>query len=711
MIKILKCKIPFIKQTTNTECGSACLTMILNYYGNHVEIHKISEECGMNRNGITIKTLKKVAKDYGLDCKAYKINSLNSLNDLNHDIILPSIVLIRENHFIILENIVNKRYFIIDPNGGRKILNEEDMKKVFLGFLVVLKPNNTFIQNKNKNKWNTMVETLRKQKSNLCYITILSLVIQMFILCIPFIIQHLIDNIILKQTINIVNRISILNLTIITVYGIVSYIRKQYIIKFQTILYGDITKEFIKKFLNLPMNFFELRATKDLKTLLNNINIISENISNFVTTMIPDTFMIFILMVIMITKSIKLSLIVIFLAIMKYTLFYLASKKLKNKCGGFEGNIQSYLVECLNRINLIKYTGMEENIFASCNNIFNNDIKMSNKKSKIKSFIESTTVSIRITMPIVILCFGVSDVIKGTLSIGSLLGFILIVIIFLCTMESLVSNIQKIRISRSIIDKFDEVMNYKEYEQNTHKEKIETIKTLEFEKVYFSYNKFSDSILKNISFKFNEGEKVAIIGATGAGKTTLTKLILGFYKANSGNIKINGIDINSLNMTTLRRNIGIVLQESYFFNDTIRNNIDISGNLQLEDIRNAAKKVCIDDEFMRLPLKYNTFIGEAGKNISGGQRKRIAIARALVNKPSIVIFDEALSELGEVTEKQICENLNNLKITQVFITQKLSTIKDADKIIVMDNGEIIKEITYEKLISKNAYCKSYKSEQ
>lgn len=691
LIKILKCKIPFIKQTTNTECGSACLTMILNYYGNHVEIHKISEECGMNRNGITIKTLKKVAKDYGLDCKAYKINSLNDLNDLNHDIILPSIVLIRGNHFIILENIANKRYFIIDPSGGRKILNEEDMKKVFLGIFVILKPNNTFIQNKKKNKWNTIVETLRKQKSNLCYIIILSLVIQMFILCIPFIIQHLIDNIILKQTISIVNRISILNLIIIAGYGIVSYIRKQYIIKFQNILYGDITKKFINKFLNLPMNFFELRATKDLKNLLNNINIISENISNLVTTMIPDTFMIFILMVIMITKSIKLSLIVIVLAIMQYTLFYLASKKLKNKCGGFEGNIQSYLVKCLNRINLIKYTGMEENIFASCNNIFNNDINMSNKKNKIKSFIESTTVSVRITTPIVILFFGVSDVIKDTLSIGSLLGFVLFVIVFLCTMESLVNNIQKIRISRSIIDKFAEVMNYKEYEQTTHKEKIETIKTLEFEKVYFSYNKFSDSILKNIAFKFNEGEKVAIVGSTGAGKTTLTKVILGFYKPNSGNIKINGIDINNFNMTTLRRNIGIVLQESYFFNDTIRNNIDISGNLQLEDIRNAAKKVCIDDEFMRLPLKYNTFIGEAGKNISGGQRKRIAIARALVNKPSVVIFDEVLSELDEVTEKQICENLNDLKITQVFITQKLSTIKCADKIIVMENGEIIKE--------------------
>lgn len=691
LINILKHKAPFIKQRNNTECGAACLTMILHYYGNYIEMHKISEECGMNRDGITIKTLKNVAENNGLDCKAYKINSLN---DLKHNIIFPIIMLIRENHFIVIENISNDKYFIIDPNSGRKTLRENEIKQVFLGVIITLKPKNTFMQNKKKNKWHIIIEILKKQKSNLCFITIISIIIKMCMIYIPFMVEYLIDYIIFKQIAEIIKKVSILNFIIISVYVIASYLRKQCVMKLKNTLNNDMTKRFINRFFNLPMNFFALRDTKDLTNLLDNAKYINENISKVFETLIPNILMTIVVMAIMFTKSVELSLIVIMFLAVQYIIYYLYLKKHnKNYYGNLRFKMHFFLNECLRRINLIKCTGIEKNVIASFNNVFNYEMKQSHKKNKVNSFIASITKSISLSILMIIVYFGASDVIKGNLSIGSFLGFILFTTVFIYTIVNNINTIVNNKGLKFILIQFLEVMNYEENEdaQVSNKKTIETIETIEFNNVYFSYNKPGSSILKNVTFKINKGERVAIAGSTGSGKTTLIKLILGVYKPYSGDIKINGIDINNINMEVLRRNLGIVTQESYFFNDTIRNNIDISSSLQLEDIREAAKKACIDDEFMNLPLKYNTFIGHEGRNISGGEKRRIAVARALINKPSIVIFDEGINELDPIIEKRIRKKLNGLKLTQIFVTKEISQIDDIDKFIFINEGEIIQK--------------------
>ena len=691
MINILKHKAPFIKQGNNTECGAACLTMILHYYGNYIEMDKISEACGINRDGITIKTLKYVAENNGLNCKAYKVNHLN---DLKHDIIFPIMMLIKENHFIVIENIVNDKYFIIDPNIGRKTLREDEIKQVFLGFIITLKPKNTFMTYRKKNKWNVLIEILKNQKSNLCCIMIISIIIRLCIIYIPFMARYLVDYIIVKQRVEMIDKVSILNLIIIFIYAIGLYYRNNRIIKLKYTLNNVIMKKYIYKVFYLPMKFFELKNTNELTNTLDKTKFITKTICKVFDSLIPNILMTILLGVFIFAISFKLSLIIIAILLIYYIVCFLYSIKFDINHENLIFKTNLFINESLRRINLIKCNGIEKNVVNSLDNIYNFELKQSYKKEQVNIFNSNLLSCRNLITSIIIICVGANEIAQSYLSIENFLIFISFTILFVYMAEIIINSIYKGRKMMLVLNKFLELMNYVE-DNDAHvnnKKRIEKIETVEFNHVSFSYNKLDNLILKDVTFKINKGERVVIAGSSGVGKTTLIKLVLGLYKPYSGKIKINGIDLNNINLEFLRRNLGIVTQESYFYNDTIRNNIDISCSMQLEDIREAAKIACVDDEFMNFPLKYNTYIGHEGRNISDGEKRRIAVARALINKPSIVIFDEGITELDAILQKQIREKLDELNITQIYIKKEIISFQNIDKVFLIRDGIMIQNV-------------------
>lgn len=296
------------------------------------------------------------------------------------------------------------------------------------------------------------------------------------------------------------------------------------------------------------------------------------------------------------------------------------------------------------------------------------------------------------------------SVLNGIITLGELIAFQTISAYFLNTSNSLIMQIEAYYQLKVYLKRLQDVFNAPLEITEETKEKHIIQGEIEFQNVSFSFTKYGKNVINNASFHISAGEKVAIVGKSGSGKSTLANLILGIYPLKSGRILYDKKDISSLDKPTLRKQIGIVTQKPYLFNKSIFENIAANREgVTLDMVIEAAKIAEIHEEIMKLPLNYHTIISEQAKNFSGGQIQRISIARALVDNPKIIIFDEATNALDSITEKKIDDHLSKLNATRIIIAHRLSTIKNADRIIVMDDGEIVAQGKHEELITSNDY--------
>jgi ATP-binding cassette, subfamily B, bacterial len=295
---------------------------------------------------------------------------------------------------------------------------------------------------------------------------------------------------------------------------------------------------------------------------------------------------------------------------------------------------------------------------------------------------------------------GTLLVLDGKMSLGTMLALNAIATAFLLPLSSLVSNGQRLQLVGAHLERLADVLTAESEQQ------LQPVQTapkltgnIEFQQVSFRYDANAPLVLHNISFTIEPGQKIALVGRSGSGKSTLAKLLLGLYLPTSGEILYDNIPLQSLNWRSLRRQFGVVLQESFLFSGSIRQNISLNHpSLSLEKIIAAAKLAAIHDDIMQMPMGYQTRIAEGGSGLSGGQRQRLSLARALAHQPAMLLLDEATSHLDVVTESIIEHNLHNLSSTRIAIAHRLSTIRNADTILVLDQGTIVEQGNHEQLL-------------
>ena len=294
---------------------------------------------------------------------------------------------------------------------------------------------------------------------------------------------------------------------------------------------------------------------------------------------------------------------------------------------------------------------------------------------------------------------------NGKMSLGTMLALNALTIAFLMPLASLVSNGQQLQLIRAHLDRIADVIEA-EPEQNLHmvQKAPSLLGRIELKDVSFRYDRNAPLVLRDISVVIEPGQKVALVGKTGAGKSTLALLLMGLYTPTKGEILYDGIPLQHLNYRTLRNQFGVVLQESFLFSGSIRQSISFNDpGISLERVMEAAQFAAIHDEIMQMPMDYETLVAEGGTGLSGGQRQRLSIARALAHKPAILLLDEATSHLDVVTESLVDQNLSNFACTRIVIAHRLSTIRNADKILVLDEGIIVERGTHNKLLAKDRY--------
>ena len=447
---------------------------------------------------------------------------------------------------------------------------------------------------------------------------------------------------------------------------------------------------------------------------INNINLIKDTMARIGNSLIINCLSILVFGIAMMCMSIRLSLVIYGIAIFQAVFFYFCMKhtrRLMHENLERQEVTYTYLLEVLKNILFIKSSDSSIDSINQWREIFSQQMITSSHKEKFSNLFQCILMVLKLTPSILLLALGSYEIAAERLSLGGLMALVSIGSMFINPVSALANDMQDIVYLRSVLERLMEIY-YAEKEENINKKGIEKeIQRIQLTNVSFKYFKSGENILKRINISIKRGEKIAIVGKTGCGKSTLIKLILGLYKPTEGQLMIDGNKITELDVNDYRKHIGITMQEAYFFDDTIEKNIDISKKCEKMQIQKAAQMARLDQDISCMEKGYETRIGENGKNLSGGQRQRLSIARALVKNPDIIIFDEGTGQLDAITEKEIYKELKNNNITQIIVTHRLSTIKDADYIYLIEQGEIVEQGMHKDLIeTEGMYAKMWKEQ-
>lgn len=697
--------IKFIQQLSETGCGIAALTMILNHYDCNVHVAELSKESNISRDGVSLKELIRAAENYGLTGKAVMLNSNESLNLIVDK--FPCIAVIENNHYVVIDSVKKEKITYVDPQLGKVVLGISEFDEKFSGIILFFEKNINFKKKKSSIKRFDFLKMGLIDRKIVIIVIIMSIIVQLFTLFTPWITKYIIDDVIAKKVNSEISLLIFGSVVFVIAYGILSFIRMKFIIFFEKKYVSSLKKIIVEKVFKLPLKFFDVRSGGDMVSRINSIDSLQQILTNVVTSIFIDFTTVIIVAIVMFRNSTILSFTTYSLGVVlcAFLMFFLKSVDKRNVDSIVKREkAQSYLIESFSNVSIMKTLGVSQAITNKWNEYYDRQIHSEFKRENLLGFYQSFMLSYRMIPTFIILFVGSFLINKNAMTVGEMMESAALANLFLNPLSVIIQNMFDFQYSSTIIDRLAEITY--EDEEIFIGEEIKDFKSLEFKKVSFSYSHNNyEKTVEDISFELKKGEMISFVGKTGCGKTTIVKLILSLYSPDIGEIYINSKSIKECNLKTYRQFFGTVLQDELFFNDTLRNNVDLTKTHSDEEIEEAINLACLDDDVDDMPFKLNTHIGDNGCNLSGGQRQRLAIARVLINKPQIIILDEGTSQLDVITERKILSRLKNKGISLITITHRLSTISESDRIYFIKEGRIIETGKYEELYNKNQECR------
>ncbi|MBU3156327.1 peptidase domain-containing ABC transporter [Clostridium estertheticum] len=717
----LKKKYFCIKQHDITDCGPACIVTVARKYGLKIPISKVREIAGTDSEGTSVYGIVKAAKSLGFTAKAVKVSKNEEIFEnlqipLIAHVIIDNILL----HYVVIHKITKESIMIADPAKGIVKYTPKDFFDIWTGVLVLMVPTAAFKKgDQTKGIFERFWGLIKIQKSLLIKIFIASLLITFFGIGGSFYFQFLIDDILPNNSSQKLLLISLAMLVLIVFKIVTEFLRKILFIHMAQNIDIPLLLGYYNHVINLPMKFFSTRKVGEIISRFNDGSKIRDAISSATLTLMVDVFMAIVGGIILYIQSSKL----FFVCSIPICLYLILVFGFKNKLEKVNRDVMeddavltSYLVESIEGIETVKAFNGEKRVEVETENKFMKFMKSLFKHGYTYNLQDTLMNAVKGIFGICILWLGGVLVLKRELTIGELISFNALLAYYIGPIERLINLQPQLQSAVVASDRLGEILDL-ELEKSLDEDKKIKPKSLlgdiVLKDINFSYG-VRELVLKNINISIKSGEKIALVGGSGSGKTTIAKLLMGFYEIQKGEIILNDYNIKDINKEVLRDKISYISQESFFFSGTIKKNLQFANkDLTDEDMIYACQKAKIHGYIDSLPLKYETPLGERGSNLSGGQRQRLSLARALLNNPEILIMDEATSNLDSITEKSIQRTLEECSgnVTSIIIAHRLSTIMKCDNIYVMDNGEIVEEGSHRELLQKKGYYYRLWSEQ
>lgn len=700
--------VPVMLQLSQVECGAACLAMILSYHGRKTRVSECRAYCGGGRDGVDAAAIADAARHFGLRVRAYSL----SIEELEH-IGLPAIIHWKFNHFVVLEHCSPTKIVIVDPAVGRHHVSPQEFNIGFTGVALTFEPDVHFKKGPGESPsvWKYYLDNVFHNRAAvriLFQILVTSVILQALGLILPVFTKILIDHVLVLNMHDLLLILGLGLLILVLGHMVIHYLRGASLVYLQGCVDSQMMVNFLKHVLTLPYRFFQQRQSGDLLMRLSSNITIRETITNQTMSVVLDGVFVLGYLAILIFNAPSFAVIVLLLGGCQIAILLGTKRKMlqlmQNDLAA-SAQTQSYLVEMLRGIAMVKASGSEDRALESWSNKFFKELNISLERHHLLVVVDTAMRTIQLASPLILLWVGGFMVINGTISLGTMLALQALGIAFLIPLGSMIETARQWQLLGAYLERIEDIIAAKPERSPSQIGAAPRLQgSIAVEHLRFCYDSGSTPVLKDISFSIEARQKLALVGRTGAGKSTLALLLLGLYKPTEGRILYDSVSISDIDLRDLRRQFGAVLQESFLFYGSIRQNIAfINPHLPLEDIIEASRIAAIHDEIMQMPMGYETLIAEGGIGLSGGQRQRLSIARAIVHKPAILLLDEATSHLDAVTEDTVDRNLNVQVGTRIVIAHRLSTIQNADLILVLEDGRIVEKGRHQELMSRKGY--------
>jgi ATP-binding cassette, subfamily C, bacterial len=704
-----RARTPTLLQMEAVECGAAALGIILGYYGCLVPLTELRRECGVSRDGSKASNVLKAARLYGLEAKGFK----KPLEDLK-TIPAPYIVFWNFNHFLVVEGFGKNRVYLNDPATGPRTVTLAEFDQAYTGVVLLFERGPNFKKGGKKlGIASALSSRLYSSRGAIAFCLAAGLLLTIPRLAIPAFSQVFIDEILVENRTDWLRPLLIVMVVAAVIQGLLARMRLFYLRRLMIKLSVAMSGNFLWHTLRLPVGFYAQRFAGEISSRSALNDKAAEILSGKLATTVIDTIMMVFYALIMIMYDWVLTAIAIcFAALNFFALQSLSRSRVdaNTKLAQESGKVGGVAIGGIQSIETIKASGLEFDLFAKFAGYY---AKMLNAQqelalpTQILSILPSFLTSLAIAS---ILVIGGLRVMNGSLSIGMLIAYQTLTQEFLKPVNNLVNFGSTLQELEADLNRLDDVLQNpidQEAEQSTTQENSQqTINNnsfqlqgyIELQNISFGYSRMDSPLIDNLSLSIKPGQRVALVGGSGSGKSTVAKLVTALYSQWSGEILLDGIPRSQIPRSVLSNSLAMVEQEIFLFAGTIRENLTLwDPTVPEADIVQACMDAAIHDLVANMPGGYDAHVSEGGMNMSGGQRQRLEIARALIRNPAILVLDEATSALDAETEQIIDRNLRRRGCSCVVVAHRLSTIRDCDEIIVFERGKVVQRGTYEEL--------------
>lgn len=698
-------KVPVVMQMEALECGAASLAMILAYYGKWIPLEQVRLDCGVSRDGSNAKNILRAARSYGLSAKGYRYEP----EVLKKEGRFPCIIHWNFNHFVVLNGFRGNKAVLNDPAKGTYTVPMSTFDESFTGICLILELNENFVP---EGKPQSMLAYAKKRLvgagAAIVFVILTAVITSLLGIITPAFSRIFLDRLLTGENPNWLMPFTLALAGISVVQLVVAWIQAVYSLRIngKLAMVGNTT--FMWKVLRMPMEFFSQRMAGDIQSRQSSNAMIAGQLVNTFAPLALNAVMMSFYLIVMLRYSVILTLIGLASVLVNLILSSIISKKRINITRvqmRDAGKLAGTTVAGIEMIETIKASGAENGFFekwAGYQASVNTNMVRFQRMNQLLGLLPTLVSSLCDTA---VLMTGVFLAMKGEFTVGMIMAFQGFLSSFISPATTLISAGQTLQEMRTDMERIEDVMKYPTdvtFENSDDSENIEYDKlsgNIEIKNVTFGYSRLAEPLIKDFSMSLKSGSRVAFVGPSGCGKSTVSKLISGLYKPWRGEILFDGKPMSKIDRSVFTGSLAVVDQDIILFEDTIANNIKMWDN-SIEDfeIIMAARDAQLHEDIMQREGGYQYKLTEGGKDFSGGQRQRMEIARVLAQDPTIIILDEATSALDAKTEYDVVKSIKDRGITCIVVAHRLSTIRDCDEIIVMDQGNVVERGTHEEMM-------------